>query len=214
MKRMLLTIALLCCATSAVAQSAAGQSDADRLAGVHYARDMSFALAARERSPTLDRARDLAELLVPDVLPEPTMVATGDSAGWEDPEAGARWVNCHRELRNGVADYLRTVLSEEDSAELWQMLLPRAMTSIPADGAQSLGGSPMVRLSGGGLPLVIRERTIAPFAQRRLERAWQYLQNHRNGRAAMSAVSQYIESRLADGRGEAAICPTAYAQTR
>lgn len=207
MRRLMAAIAGGLLATASAAQTDTGNSDADRLAGVAYGRQIGFALAARERSPNLDRAQDLADLTVPDILPPPSEAMVGDAAGWENSETGARWLRCHQELRAGVAAYLRTALSESELTELWGMLLPRAIVDIPPDGARRLAGPRLIRFTGNGLPLTFQERAIEPFAQRRRDRAWHYLQHHANGRAIMRAITAFLEPRLTGDRSEARLCP-------
>jgi len=129
--------------------------------------------------------------------------------------------DCNNEARMALSAYIATTLPSGQIEEIWSFLLPRA-GYVPQnhglgqiDSLMPLRSPRLTRLTDGGLPLIYNH--FPQFEQHidnRRERAWQYLRNHRNGRAIMSAVSQFIQSRLADGRGEAAICPVAHAETQ
>ncbi len=127
---------------------------------------------------------------------------------------------CNNEARLALSAYITATLPAGHIEEVWSFLVPRAgyvpqnEPLRPNSPLRPLGSPRLTKLTGGALPLVYnRFPRFEQHIDNRRERAWQYLQNHRNGRAVMSAVSQFIQSRLADGRGEAAICPVAHAET-
>ncbi len=143
----------------------------------------------------------------------------GASADWQrSPSAigalAALRGTCQQEATGAFADYLRSAIPAEQIAEVWDFLLPRAGPLPPADPRERLVGWRFSMTDGSATGITYNNVFAAPHIDGRRERAWQYLQNHRNGRAVMSAVSQFIQSRLSDGRGEAAICPVAHAETQ
>lgn len=158
---------------------------ADREA-IEYARAMGQAVNARAEAQGLDRAADLAKLL----LPEP---GTGCSGGEPVPAS-----TCHIENRRALSAYLATAIPAEQIRDVWSFLLPRAGLIPPADPAQPLVGWRFTRLSAGG-QLAYNAVLAPPFIDGRRERAWQYLMNHRSGEAVMSAVTQFVQSRSTAG---------------
>ena len=122
---------------------------------------------------------------------------------------------CNGEVRRDLAAYLAYALPAGQLRELWDFLLPRADAVVPTDAMQPVTSGRLLYFAHDGqLVIPDGEEGKDSFIENRRERAWQYLQNHRNGRAVMSAVSQFIQSRLSDGRGEAAICPVAHVETQ
>lgn len=149
---------------------------------IEYARAMGQAVNAREEAATLDRAADLAMLLLPDA-------AAACPAGQPAPEPA-----CHADDRRALAAYLASAIPAEQIRDVWSFLLPRAGPIPPADPAQPLAGWRFTRLSASGA-LTYNLVTAPPHIDNRRERAWQYLSNHRSGEAVMSAVSQFVQSR-------------------
>ncbi len=179
---------------------------ADREA-IEYARAIGQAVNAREEAPGLDRAADLAVLLLPD------LTADGASSCAEPAvDAASQPTACNAEARRALSAYLTTAIPADQIRDVWSFLVPRAGPIPPSDPSVPLAGWRFTVLSPGGLALRYNLVLAPPHIDNRRERAWQYLQNHRSGEAVMSAVSQFIQSRLADGRGEAAICPVAHAE--
>ena len=123
-------------------------------------------------------------------------------------------LSCQHESTAAFAAYLGTALPREQLADTWDFLIPRAGPLPPADPHERLAGWRFAIFHASPTALSYNVVPSPQHIDGRRERAWQYLQNHRNGRAVMSAVSQFIQSRLADGRGEVAICPVAHAETQ
>ncbi len=121
---------------------------------------------------------------------------------------------CNDEMRRDLGHYLNGAIPADQLSEVWAFIVPRAGGVPPTDPAHPIESRRLTALSASGLPLRYDEVAAPQHIDNRRERAWQYLQNHRNGRLVMSAVSQFIQSRLSDGRGEAAICPVAHAETQ
>ncbi len=155
---------------------------------IEYARAMGQAVNAREEAAGLNRAADLAMLLLPD---------TASAAGCADREPAPASV-CHIQNRSDLAAYLATAIPAEQIRDVWSFLLPRTGLIPPADPAQPLVGWRFTRLSAGG-QLAYNHITAPPYIDGRRERAWQYLSHHRSGEAVMSAVTQFVQSRT--GRG-------------
>lgn len=151
---------------------------------IEYARAMGQAVNAREEAASLDRAADLAMLLLPDAR-----AGAACQAGQPAPEPA-----CHAEDRRALAVYLASAIPAEQIRDVWSFLLPRAGPIPPADPAQPLAGWRFTRLSASGA-LTYNLVTAPPHIDNRRERAWQYLSNHRSGEAVMSAVSQFVQSR-------------------
>ena len=176
---------------------------------VEYARAMGLAVNAREEAAGLDRTGDIAMLLMPDLAPVPANGCPEDAA---EPALPA--VACNMEARRALSLYLDTAIPLEQIRDVWSFLVPRAGPIPSGDPAVPLAGWRFTALTDSGLPLRYNDVPARPHIDGRRARAWQYLMNHRSGEAAMSAVSQFIQSRLADGRGEVAICPVAHAETQ
>jgi hypothetical protein len=120
----------------------------------------------------------------------------------------ARRTRCNAEIRRDLAAYLTSALPPEQLRELWDFLVPRAGAHVPVDGAQEIGGARLLYFGEDGTLRIPRgEGGGPPHVANRRERAWQYLANHRNGRAVMSALTQFVAARRAAGQGEAALCP-------
>ena len=173
---------------------------------VEYARAMGQAVNAREEAAGLDRTADLAVLLMPDLVP----VAASD-CGEEAAATVSREQMCNAEARRALSAYLATAIPAEQVRDVWSFLAPRAGPIPSSDPAVPIVGWRFTALTASGLPLRYNDVPAPAHIDGRRERAWQYLTHHRSGEAVMSAVSQFIQSRLADGRGAAAICPTAHA---
>lgn len=210
----LLLLAAAMLAAPASAQSAAAcpaapdfsRYGAEREA-VEYARAMGLAVNAREEAAGLDRAADLATLLMPDLVPVDGNGCAEDAGAPVSPAA-----LCNAEARRGLAAYLASAIPAEQIRDVWSFLVPRAGPIPSGDPAVPLAGWRFTRLTGSGLPLRYNAVPAPAHIDGRRDRAWQYLSNHRSGEAMMSAVSQFIQSRLAEGRGAAAICPVAHVQ--
>jgi hypothetical protein len=151
---------------------------------IEYARAMGQAVNAREEAAGLDRAADLAMLLLPDA---PSTAAC--PGGQPAPEP-----TCHADDRRALAAYLASAIPAEQIRDVWSFLLPRAGPIPPADPAQPLTGWRFTRISVSGV-LTYNLITAPPHIDNRRERAWQYLSNHRSGEAVISAVSQFVQSR-------------------
>ncbi len=175
---------------------------ADREA-IEYARAIGQAVNARDEATGLDRAADLAMLLLPDLVP----AAACDAA----PTPSSPAADCNAEARRALSAYLATAIPADQLRDVWSFLAPRAGPIPSSDPSVPLVGWRFTALSNGN-PGYNHVAAPAHIDNRR-ERAWEYLQNHRNGRAVMSAVRQFVQSRVGDGRGEAAICPVAHAET-
>lgn len=160
---------------------------ADREA-IEYARAVDQAVNAREEAAGLDRAADLAMLLLPDANLD------GGCAGGQPPRVST----CQAENRRALTAYLATAIPAEQIRDVWSFLLPRAGLLPPADPAQPLIGWRFTRLSADG-QLAYNHVMAPPYIDNRRERAWQYLMRHRSGEAVMSAVSQFVQSRTAGG---------------
>lgn len=160
---------------------------ADREA-IEYARAIDQAVNARDEAAGLNRAADLAMLLLPDPAS-----AAGCSGGEPAPASTCQVAN-HRDL----AAYLATAIPAEQVRDVWSFLLPRAGLIPPADPAQPLVGWHFTRLAADG-QLAYNEVIAPPYIDNRRERAWQYLMHHRSGEAVMSAVTQFVQSRSVSG---------------
>lgn len=218
---------------------------------IEYGRAMAVALEARREAPALDRAQDVARLVLP-LLVTPVDFADGGGcgpdvslgnggelifaveeqdferdirarAGQMDARPLARasvaavadsLVACQVEATRSFATYLASAIPPQQLAELWGFLVPRAGPIPLEDPTQALEGWRLVMRDPASDALIFNSVPAPQHIEGRRERAWQYLQNHRNGKAVMSAVTQFLESRLVDGRGEAAICPVAHAETQ
>ena len=151
---------------------------------IEYARAIGQAVNAREEAARLDRAADLATLLLPDTTQD-----TGCAGG----QASAM-STCQADQRQALSTYLASVIPAEQIRDVWSFLLPRAGPIPPADPAQPLAGWRFTRLSAGA-QIVYNEVVAPPYIDGRRERAWQYLTHHRSGEAVMSAVGQFVASR-------------------
>ncbi len=120
----------------------------------------------------------------------------------------ARRTRCNTEIRRDLAAYLTSALPSAQLRELWDFLVPRAGAHVPGDAAQDIGGARLLYFGeDGALRIADGEGGGPPHVAARRERAGQYLANHRNGRAVMSALNQFVGARVANGRSEAALCP-------
>lgn len=181
---------------------------ADREA-IEYARAIGQAVSQREDAPGLDRAGDLAMLLLPDLIAD--RVSTCAEPAMSPASQPAI---CNAEARRALSAYLTTAIPADQLRDVWSFLAPRAGPIPPSDPSVPLAGWRFNALSSDGLPLRYNLVLAPPHIDNRRERAWQYLQHHRSGEAVMSAVSQFIQSRQSDGRGEAAICPVTHAEAQ
>jgi hypothetical protein len=120
----------------------------------------------------------------------------------------ARRTQCNAEIRRDLGAYLTSALPSEQLRDLWDFLVPRAGATVPIDGAQEIGGARLLIFGeDGALRIPDGEGGGPPHIASRRERAGEYLANHRNGRAVMSALNQFVAARVANGRSEAALCP-------
>lgn len=120
----------------------------------------------------------------------------------------ARRTRCNAEIRRDLGAYLTSALPPAQLRDLWDFLVPRAGSYVPTDGAQEIGGARLLYFGeDGGLRIPEGEGGGPPHVAARRERAGEYLANHRNGRAVMSALNQFVAARVANGRSEAALCP-------
>ena len=120
----------------------------------------------------------------------------------------ARRTRCNAEIRRDLGTYLTGALPAAQLRDLWDFLVPRAGAYVPTDGAQEIGGARLLYFGeDGALRIPDGEGGGPPYVANRRERAWQYLANHRNGRAVMSALNQFVAARVASGRDEAMLCP-------
>ncbi len=121
--------------------------------------------------------------------------------------AGRR-TRCNAEIRRDLATYLTSALPPPQLRDLWDFLVPRAGAYVPTDGAQEIGGARLLYFGeDGALRIRDGEGGGPPHVAARRVRAGEYLANHRNGRAVMSALNQFVAARVANGRSEAALCP-------
>ncbi len=116
-------------------------------------------------------------------------------------------MRCQDEVVRGFTAYLGTALSPDKRDDLWNFLVPRAGLIPPVTPAEPLPGYRFTARTGSPDGLMFNEVPAASYIARSRERAWQYLENHRNGRALMSAVRQYLL--LLDGREASTLCPAA-----
>jgi hypothetical protein len=123
-------------------------------------------------------------------------------------QLAARRTRCNTEIRRDLAVYLNSALPSEQLRELWDFVVPRAGGHIPPDGAQDLKNNRLLYFGeDGALRIPDEQDGLPPHVAARRERAGEYLANHRNGRAVMSALIQFVAARVANGRSEAALCP-------
>lgn len=211
-----------------------------------HAQRVAGVVEQRERSAGLDRAYDIARLILPNlVLPHigynscGDFVEDGDASGGQDPdEFLARLpitvrspvphvqmdlllkifdqrAACNAEIRRDFARSLNRDLTNEQLTDVWRFILPRSGEGLSTDPNYAISSLRLTALTGNAPPLTFYAvPNLRQHIKRRRELAWEYLQSNDNGRAVMSAVSQFIQLRLADGRGEAAICPLAHAETQ
>jgi hypothetical protein len=119
-----------------------------------------------------------------------------------------RRLACNAEIRRDLAAYLTSALPRDQLHELWDFLLPRAGAWVPSNGAETVGSGRLLYFGvNGQLAIPDDSGGRETHIDARRERAWHYLAHHRNGRAIMSALNQFVAARTRNGREEAALCP-------
>ena len=177
----------------------------EEVAAVRYAREMGQAVDARAHGAGLDRAADIAQLLMPRVGHAPAAPSQACAAAAVITPADG----CTSAAQQAFARYLPSVLSTAQMQDVWSFLLPRAGL-LPPPAGQPLTGWRFTALATGPLPYRYAEPpgVLQPphIAQRR-DRAGEYLRHHPTGTRAMAALALFLRSWQAGEQGAAQACP-------